>query len=162
MITSLLAILLIAGSMQAQYGTKYTGSSGLSHNLGPDLVVTGIKLPYVPPEARVYTNNLIQLRAEVTIKNQGNAVARNGFGIRTTLSHGYKTKVHKTFARLQPGQSTTLKMTIHVSSAYNGRNITLLAKVDSRGLIRELSKQNNTRKVRLKLPLYRKLIRHNL
>ncbi len=161
-IASLVATLMIVGSLQAQFNSNYKITTGLSHNIAPDLVVTSIKVPYVHPYARVYTNNLIRLRVDVTIKNKGNEVARNGFGIRTDLSMFGKKKAGETIARLQPGQSRTLKMTIYVPAKYNAKTISLVAQVDSRKMVRESNESNNYKKVRVKLPRYRILNRKNI
>ncbi len=161
-ITFLIATLLIAGSLHAQSITSFKLSTGISHNIAPDLVVTSIKLPYVPPAARIYTHNLIQLKVKVTIKNQGNDLARNGFGIRTNLKFGGKELDTKTIARLSAGKSATFMMTINVPASYNGRYIKLSSMVDSRRMVRESNENNNYRILKAKLPRYRKVTRRTI
>ena len=161
LITFLFAILMIAGSLQAQ-PTSYKITTGTIQNIAPDLVVTSIKVPYVHPYARIYTHNLIQLYVEVTIKNKGNDLARNGFGIRTDLNMFGKKKASKTISRLQPGQSTTFKMRIYVPERYNDKTVSLTAIVDARRLVQESNEGNNVRKLRVKLPRYRKVNRKTI
>ena len=161
-ITSFFAILVIAGSVQAQRTSTYNHHSGLSQNIAPDLVVTSIKLPYIPPSARIYTHNLIQLQVEVTIKNKGNDLARNGFGIYTNLKLAGKERAGKTIPRLSAGKSRTFKMKIYVPESSNGRYISLTSTVDARRMVRESNERNNTRKLHVKLPRYRKVNRRTI
>ncbi|MCB0688231.1 MAG: hypothetical protein KDC53_16955 [Saprospiraceae bacterium] len=175
-INFLIPILLVSASIKAQPITADYGKiSSTINQIGPDLVVTNVKVPYIPPYLRLYAGNTIKVPVEVTIQNKGNDLARNGFGIYTVLKFNGKKADGETIPRLQPGQSQTFKMLALVSSTFNGRYIKLTATVDppggghipessapKGGLIQETNENNNTKTVNIKLPVFQRVNPKNL
>ncbi len=172
LITSIFAVLLISGSLHAQRTSNVNIYSGITPTLAPDLVVTSIKVPYIPTGARVYAHNLIQLNVIVTIKNRGNEEARSGFGVYTNIKLNGKSKASSTTNRLQPGQSYTFKKRIYIPESLNGKYINLSSTADAPGLGRipentapqggmvpESNERNNTKTLRYKLYRYKKVNR---
>ncbi|NND06746.1 MAG: hypothetical protein HKN87_10230 [Saprospiraceae bacterium] len=171
LIASLFAILIITGSSFAQRSSHFYKSALVS--IGPDLVVTSIKVPNSSAQYRLYSGNTIKLPVEVTIRNRGNDLARNSFGIYTNLKIGSKKKDGERISRLSPGQSRTFKMTAHIPASYSGRRISLTSTVDppgggrsetgpAGGFVKETNEKNNSRRVSILVPVYQRMIPKNL
>ena len=169
----LIAILVSMGSLHAQYNTAYNYHT--TRLALPDLVVTSIKVPYIPPYARLYSGNTIKLPVKVTIKNRGVEEARSSWGIYTNLKVHGKLKDGERTGRIPVGQSRTFKMTAHIPVTYNGRRISITSTVDppgggkipeqgapAGGLVREQNERNNTKKVHIQIPVFKKINKKNL
>lgn len=129
----------------------------------PDLIVTNISLISNSNKTR-YTGRNIPVPVNVTIRNIGGKSIsyRENFDIH--LSGGNSSLFVRNRRTINPRQSVTFRMDLVLSDFYNGKNVDFTAVVDRNETtddvysdsIKESNERNNSKRVFLQLPLYRK------
>ena len=147
MFTILAVLVLVGGSLKAQYLTSDHQSNHIIRNQRSDLTITKIRaLPSKSTRSGHYHTR--QVSIEVTIKNIGRALATSRYGITTMLAAPLiQTMSTK---QLPAGQSKKLIFKIYVPRST--KYLYLSSTVDYKRAVRESNEKNNYKKVRIKLP----------
>jgi hypothetical protein len=132
----------------------------------PDLIVTNIRLVNGANSSRnTYSGKKMTVPVYVTIKNIGikSISYRENFDV--LLIAGDGSVFTRNRGSIASGNSVTLRMDLKMSINYNNRSVEFMASADQdettddvyTGSIKEGNERNNSKKIFLRIPLYRKL-----